>query len=251
MLVKTRRIRSPPVGRVGKTVDVQQVVALLGRQIAALFLQRTEAREIDAASIHVARQEGAQKLQRALRIGPQHRAKPLRIVHRAAVESRHFVRRRPVRDVLVMPAGRQLARAQYVAFFFRKCERSAREKQDVPALQRQIVVVARRCRGRLRVPRSHHKRRRLPLATIESPWRAFRCLSPASSISFSRKSESPWRRCWNGSAMRSNFPRRRPAAASRRSIADIRRRRAKWRVISWMFSATRSTSWFRPAPARR
>ena len=84
-----------------------------------------------------------------------------------------------------------------------------------------------------------------------SEWPGSRSLSPASSISFSPKSGWPWPTCWSGSAARSIFPKRRPAAASRPSTAAIATKRAGWRATFSMSSATPSTSWSPPARARR
>ena len=124
----------------GKGIEVQQVVALGGRQVAAALLQRTEAGIVHLIVAGIGREERTQERRHLLRVVPHDLVQAFavgRIVGHAA----QHVRARPVADVLVEARLGLLLREQELAVRWRQIEGYASKEQDAAVLQLGAVLL--------------------------------------------------------------------------------------------------------------
>src|ERR1700733_12148451 len=118
----------------GKAVKMQQIVALLQRQIAAFLFQRAKTREIQIPLAGVRSQKFGQELRHLSAVIPHDRVKA---VHRLAVarDSAQQILTRPVRNVFVHSHLRPLLLEKKLLIGRRQVERWLAKEKYLAALQ--------------------------------------------------------------------------------------------------------------------
>ncbi len=135
MLVQMRRMRRPREGRLGKALNVQQVVAgRLPQPPRGLFFRPIRG-TIGLAATLVARQALAQPAGHAPGKRSEHPAQPLALVVAGADETRGDTSFRVVIDVLVCQGTKLLPQQERPVLPFGHGKRALRVNDDFPLLQ--------------------------------------------------------------------------------------------------------------------
>lgn len=118
----------------GKRVHVQQIVALVQGKVAPLFLEGSEAGEIELPFSGVGTEEIAQKFDHVRAVVSQD-VMQMRLGAMVAGEAAQHVACGPVGDILVQPQFVPFARKQKFAFVRRKFVRQLREKENLAGFE--------------------------------------------------------------------------------------------------------------------